>query len=853
MESLKSCIKLLRRKNAMHHSYVPKTLLDSVMTAQAIQDALAESSIPSYRREETLDRIFPNAIRIFAIVLLLDKPDKLTNFIESDQLHDAKLPLTLDVLIRDIHLAEEIAKDFEEKQWELIAPIFRRGTHHLRLSDSSVLPFVQNTLIEKGAFGTVYEVVIDPDHQDPHEGFSERIARKEFDIENDHKKELENLAILNQLKHPNIVELLGSFAHNGKHSLLFPLAKEGNLRDLLATERDSTKFQTLASAVEQVHIFSQSTLNLGLIGCHHDVRPRNILVSDGLFILADFGLSSLKSLSQDSQTPFKNVSDDYLAPECEDWENGFQGGVVHRSADIWSFGCIVAEIATYIALGSEGVKRFREARAYKVRGWTLRQFHQGPKPSKVVESWLSDLEQRKSRIISFLVLVARRALSIDQISRPKADEMAQGLRLIAVYEATSTVSTLFGQVKNKYPSPDIFLEYRRFRAWEHAMGLYDLENRISSDRLSGALQTRLDQESQTQLLDYSILISLVDNLQSFLNRKQMKVIRESFLITIPDECGESTGQIEGNASCTNLSHKIRMQDVISSRSTPYVDQASLHISGELGDHNYGITGEKIIDRMYDRVSRTAELLSRNKFASFRILRCSGFLDDPLRAAFGLIYKFPDSHGERTTSLLEFHTVGWVHQSFNSDNIIFFPEQTSDNASESESSTNKDMRDCTLSLTAIHLVGFNYSRPSTLRVSALESRRSRASLKLYQHPTYLEEGLSFKLEYDYYSLGIVLLEIGFWRSIGDLTLGYKGSYEQKRQQLIAQQVPRLKQHMGREYTAAVRYCLEGSTSQTRSDIEGQGDGLIEDITEERSKELQLEFGRRVVAPLSKYFA
>ncbi|KAJ8122160.1 hypothetical protein ONZ43_g1577 [Nemania bipapillata] len=838
MDSLKRTIKQLRRKNVTRHWYVPGMLFDSVITAQDIQAALAESEIPSYSREEILNRIFPKATRIFAILLLLDQLEDLARFVESDQLHDAKLPFTLAILMQDIHLAEDPAKDFEEKQWELIAPIFHRGTLHRRLGDSAALPFVQNTQIGEGAFGTVYEVVIDPDHQGPSDAFSEK----------------------------------------SNQSMVIALA-------------------ALASAVEHVHNFSQSTLDLELIGCHHDLRPRNILVSGSHFILADFGLSTLKKPGQNSETPFKNGTDDYLAPECEDWENGFQAGVVHRSADIWSLGCIVAEIATYMVKGPEGVKSFQEARAYKFRGWTMHQFHQGPRQrSEAVESWLSDLEGLGLRIISLLILVARRALSIDHTLRPKAGEMTQGLRLIAVYEAASMVGALFSQVREKHPSLDMFIEHTRFKAWQRAMSLGNLENQISSgqlqqssamkqydrileglDRLSGNLQARLDQGPQTQLLDFSGLISLIDNLQNILTREQMEILQEYFLITVLDECGESAGQIGSDTTCISLSYEIRMRanikhisnllakDAISSRSVPYIDLVNLNIPNKLGDNNYGTvsegdhrrliwvewreyrkhgTSQEMIDRLYERASQAAELLSRDKPASFRTLTCSGFFHQPERAAFGLIYEFPYNQ--------KFHAVGWVHKSFSSDNIIFFRRQTNESTNKTDGPTGGDGKETPLPLSEPFLVGFNHSRPNgpSVYTSGLE----QSILKQYQHPTYLKDGVGYRLEYDYYSLGIVLLEIGFWMSIAELTKGWGGSYEQQRQQLVLKRVPRLKQHMGREYAEAVRFCLEGDFGQTVGAVEGQSDGEMAHVSEEgRSRELKLEFGRRVVAPLSKYFA
>lgn len=177
-----------------------------------------------------------------------------------------------------------------------------------------------------------------------------KIVRKEMKVARDHEAELENLSILNHLKHPNIVEVLTSYTRKDRHNLIFPLAEGGTLDDLLSTERNLTPFISnesflvglvgLSSALDHVHNFiTKCNIKLELIGCHHDLRPKNILLSGQVFILADFGLSKFKPSTEDSATPFKKGQDYYLAPECEDLDKYFEPLSIRRSSDIWSFGC----------------------------------------------------------------------------------------------------------------------------------------------------------------------------------------------------------------------------------------------------------------------------------------------------------------------------------------------------------------------------------------------------------------------------------------------------------------------------------------------------------------------------------
>jgi serine/threonine protein kinase len=106
---------------------------------------------------------------------------------------------------------------------------------------------------------------------------------------------------LNELKHPNIIELLSSYTYRGKHNFLFPLA-QGDLAEFLTSNERPPQFQPdrafytalreLSSAIGKVHHYTSARLKLDLIGCHHDLRPQNILVGGSTFLLADFGLSA---------------------------------------------------------------------------------------------------------------------------------------------------------------------------------------------------------------------------------------------------------------------------------------------------------------------------------------------------------------------------------------------------------------------------------------------------------------------------------------------------------------------------------------------------------------------------------
>ncbi len=198
-----------------------------------------------------------------------------------------------------------------------------------------------------------------------------RLKSKKITRELQHEKMC--LRMLNQLQHPNIIRLLGSYTHQGGHNFLFPCVDMDMKYFLQREDRfgnfrwDFTFYSALyglGSALSKTHRLylnqREHKVNFEAIGYHHDIRPANILVNKETFILADFGLGNLKEIDAQSQTPWKPTTGDYLAPECMDEKHNRQD--VNRAIDVWAFGCLLAEVVTYMRTGATGVKEFSDRR-----------------------------------------------------------------------------------------------------------------------------------------------------------------------------------------------------------------------------------------------------------------------------------------------------------------------------------------------------------------------------------------------------------------------------------------------------------------------------------------------------------
>ena len=144
------------------------------------------------------------------------------------------------------------------------------------------------------------------------------------------------------------------------------------------------------------------------------------------------------------------------------------------------------------------------------------------------------------------------------------------------------------------------------------------------------------------------------------------------------------------------------------------------------------------------------------------------------------------------------------------------------------------------------MGFNHSRPDEKHAFTDGPIPDPTQLD-YQHPQYLKGHLRYKPEFDYFSLGLALLEMGLWKTLRSQTkkLPLGSGPEELYDLAVHQLVPKLGAPMGSRYQAVVHFCLCG---------EGNGGNHVPDETSEaeNSIHLQLRFEEMVVRQLERCF-
>jgi len=173
--------------------------------------------------------------------------------------------------------------------------------------------------------------------------------------------------------------------------------------------------------------------------------------------------------------------------------------------------------------------------------------------------------------------------------------------------------------------------------------------------------------------------------------------------------------------------------------------------------------------------------------------------------------------EVATAVMFTHAAGLVHKSICPDNILILRSPTESDA---------------LNKYSVYLAGFDAARLRVLSAYSEQVAVSDPVLKVYQHPErQTDQGdghvVRFGIRHDMYSLGIVLLEIGAWKPLAQISKdlqkladGTSREYDSIRLQkkLIGIAGQSLAGLTGTMYADTVVCCLKDSTSGKKKERE-----------------------------------
>lgn len=213
----------------------------------------------------------------------------------------------------------------------------------------------------------------------------------------------------------HVARVIKTYRIGDQYNIIFPRAK-ANLRNCLQDPvlelsalcqgplQNRTIWRQmlgLAMALDRILYYDappEENPNHIFLGYHFDIKPANILVSqENVFQIADFGQAKFKANGGNSAVTNDGGTEEYAAPE-------FDSDRGNSKYDVWSLGCIFAEIFTFVLKSYDGVGQFEGERAKCVnpRRRTKRYYDEFPvadgqgferKLKPAVKAWLDGLPE----------------------------------------------------------------------------------------------------------------------------------------------------------------------------------------------------------------------------------------------------------------------------------------------------------------------------------------------------------------------------------------------------------------------------------------------------------------------------
>ena len=192
-------------------------------------------------------------------------------------------------------------------------------------------------IVGEGAYGIVYKCL--------NKVTNKYVAVKKFKETQDklvQKTMKRELAMLQMLRHENVVEFQESFVSKGNFFLVFEYV-EKNLLEVLEESPHGLSPKLIRSLVYQMCKAVSYLHKNNMI--HRDVKPENLLIDENLNLkLCDFGFARKVKLNKNNNNI--DTMTDYVATR---WYRSpellLSGGIYGPEVDYWAIGCIMGELA----------------------------------------------------------------------------------------------------------------------------------------------------------------------------------------------------------------------------------------------------------------------------------------------------------------------------------------------------------------------------------------------------------------------------------------------------------------------------------------------------------------------------
>ncbi|KAJ6843906.1 L-type lectin-domain containing receptor kinase IV.2-like [Iris pallida] len=224
--------------------------------------------------------------------------------------------------------------------------------------------FKDKTLLGSGGFGRVYQGVL------PSTNVEVAVKRVSHESRQGIKEFVAEIVSIGQLRHRNVVQLLGYCRRKGELLLVYDYMPNGSLDSFLYHETRpalswAQRFRIIKGVAAGLLYLHQDWEQIVV---HRDIKASNVLLDSELNgRLGDFGLARLYDHGTDAHTTHIMGTMGYLAPELA------KTGKATTKTDVFAFGAFLLEVAC----GRRPVDPSAEGQQVLLLDWVLENWKRG--------------------------------------------------------------------------------------------------------------------------------------------------------------------------------------------------------------------------------------------------------------------------------------------------------------------------------------------------------------------------------------------------------------------------------------------------------------------------------------------